>query len=238
MRAEPRESREAPAPADEQIVRRVCEGDTEAFEILLRRYKQAVYWTALSVLRDDAEAEEIAQEVWVRAFGHLDQFSGRGAFVTWIRRIALREAWASARRRRKGAGLSTTTAEEMPSAQMRSDPEGEALDREIRGLIELAIDALPEKYRLVFVTREIEGLSTAEAAHSLRLSQITIKTRLHRARLLLRDELLARGGPGIRTCRGSRASWPIRGLRTDSRPSRSRPDRGYLCDTNGRRPPR
>jgi RNA polymerase sigma-70 factor (ECF subfamily) len=189
---------EASALSDEQIVQSVRAGDTEVFAVLLRRHNQRVYRAARSVLRDDTEAEEVAQEAWVRAFHHLDQFAGRGRFATWVTRIALYEAWARARRIRKGVGVPESGADEMAPARASSDdPERAASDREIHGLIEAAIDALPEKYRLVFILREVEGLSTIEAAGSLKLSLVTVKTRLHRARALLRNELLARAGQGI-----------------------------------------
>jgi RNA polymerase sigma-70 factor (ECF subfamily) len=182
--------------SDEQIVERVRGGDTESFAVLLRRYNQRVYRTARSVLGSDAEAEEVAQEAWVRAFDHLDQFSGHGRFAMWVTRIALHEAWSSARRKARGApdGKAFDTAvTKAPS----DDPERAACDREIHGLIQEAVDALPEKYRLVFMLRDVDGLSTAEVAGSLNISRPAVKVRLHRARSLLRQRLLARAGPGI-----------------------------------------
>jgi RNA polymerase sigma-70 factor (ECF subfamily) len=183
---------------DQQIVQRVRAGDTELFAVLLRRYNQLVYRVARSVLRDGTEAEEVAQEAWIRAFNHLDQFAGRGPFAMWVARIALFEAWAGARRSSKRAMLvAEVGTDQIARAPDSADPERAASDREIHGFIEAAIDVLPEKYRLVFILRQVEGLSTAEAASSLKLSQVTVKTRLHRARALLRSELLARAGPSI-----------------------------------------
>ncbi|HEY6930212.1 MAG TPA: sigma-70 family RNA polymerase sigma factor, partial [Thermoanaerobaculia bacterium] len=164
---------------------RVCAGDTELFEILLRRYNQRVYRAARSVLRNEAEAEEIAQEAWVRAFDHLGQFAGRGRFASWVTQIALHEAWARARRSRVTRRPPGLEAAEFDPIELRSDPEQRASEREIHELIEVAIDALPEKYRLVFLMRDVEGLSTTEAAGSLRLSRIAVNTRLYRARALL-----------------------------------------------------
>jgi RNA polymerase sigma-70 factor (ECF subfamily) len=184
--------------SDEQIVQRVCAGDGDLFEILLRRYNQRVYRVARSVLRDDGEAEEVAQEAWVRAFDHLAQLSNRGRFATWLIRIVLYEAWAHARAARRRLSLSRDGVEGIARTLARSgDPEKAALGREARGLLEAAIDALPEKYRTVFVLRQIEELSTAEVARSLRLSPTAVKTRLHRARILLRNEL-ARPAPAAR----------------------------------------
>src|SRR5262249_42949268 len=140
--------------------------------------------------------EEVAQEAWVRAFDHLDQFSGRGRFAMWVSRIALYEAWASARRKRRGA----PDTEALDTAVTRApsdDPERAASDREIHEFLEEAIDALPEKYRLVVMLRDVDGLSTAEVARSLKISRAAVKVRLHRARSLLRHRLLARAGAGI-----------------------------------------
>src|SRR5262249_36090039 len=154
--------------SDEQIVECVRAGQTEAFEVLLRRHNQRVHLTARSVLHDDAEAEEVAQEAWVRAFDHLEQYAGRGQFAIWVGRIALREACRRARRARKGPGAPRgATAEERLGDEPRN-PEQAACDREVAEFLQLAIEALPEKYRLVFVLRVIEGLSTGEAALSLR----------------------------------------------------------------------
>src|SRR5262249_49690258 len=183
--------------SDEQIVERVCDGNIEFFEILLRRYNQRVYRTARSVLRNDAEAEEVAQEAWVRAFDRLSQFAGRGRFASWVTQIALREALSRARRGRIFRRAPQEESAEIEQVETRSDPEQTASGREIHNLIEMAIDALPEKYRLVFLLREVEGLSTREAAGSLKLSRVAVNTRLHRARALLRHELLARVGPCI-----------------------------------------
>ena len=175
-------------------MKRVRAGDREAFGLLLRRHRRAVYRTAHSIARDDAEAEEIAQEAWVRAFDHLDQFSGRGRFVSWVTRIAVREAWLRGRRSRRATSLPPGREVEISSA---SDPERSAADREMFDALDAAVRALPEKFRTVFVLREIEGLSTAETARLLNASALAVKTRLYRARLFLREELAARLGRQI-----------------------------------------
>jgi RNA polymerase sigma-70 factor (ECF subfamily) len=193
-------SRETPSPAagpgssDEEIVERVRSGELELFEVLMRRYNQRLYRVARAVLRDDGEAEDVAQEAWVRAFTHLDQFAGRAKFATWLTRIALYEAWGRARRRRRFGPIDAVPGEVVPMREPSSgrDPERETFDHEIGKVLEAAIDALPSTYRSVFVLREIEALSTAECAACLDLTEETVKTRLHRARALLRRELLAR----------------------------------------------
>src|SRR5262245_29592056 len=124
---------------DDEVVRRIRRGETELFEILMRRYNQRVYRIARSILRDDAEAEELAQEAWVRAYEHLDQFAGRSAFSTWLVRILLHEGWARARRRDRFRELPAGgSAEEMTMKErtMETGPEREAFAKEVRSLLE------------------------------------------------------------------------------------------------------
>jgi RNA polymerase sigma-70 factor (ECF subfamily) len=183
-------------PDDEEIVRRVREGEHEAFEVLMRRYNQRLYRVARSILRDEAEVEDVMQQAYVNAYLHLDQFAGRARFSTWLTRIAVHEALARVRRRgrSKEVVMSETGETEAAAASTRPDPEQEALTGELRQLLELALDALPRPSRTVFVLREVEGLSTSDAAASLGVSEDVVKTRLHRARALLRRELFDRAG--------------------------------------------
>ncbi|HKF41489.1 MAG TPA: RNA polymerase sigma factor [Thermoanaerobaculia bacterium] len=198
--------------SDEEVVRRVRDGDAELFAKLIRRYDQRVYRCARAVLANDAEAEDVTQEAWVRAYQHLGQFAGRARFSTWLTRIALHEAFARSRRGRKLMSL-----DEDPSRKeelLRNDPdsttpEKETLGRELRVLLEEAIESLPETYRIVFMLREVEGLDTAEAAEALGLTEDAVKTRLSRARALLRRDLTARAGRGIA------GTFPFLGRRCD-----------------------
>lgn len=180
-------------PSDEEIVRRVRAGDIGLFEVLMRRYDERVYRVVRSVLRNDSETEDVTQKAWVSAFTHLDQFRGRARFSTWLIRIALHEAWADARRRRRYEALKAPSGSdgERRSASTVSlpDPEQEASRREAASLLETAIEALPARYRVVFVLRELEELSTAETAACLELTGDTVKTRLHRARTMLKRDL-------------------------------------------------
>ena len=180
---------------DEEIVRQVCAGECEFFEQLLQRYNQRLFRIARAVLRSDQEAEDVVQETWLRAFRHLSELAEPARFAAWVGRIALYESWARARRSRRLRGSDPDSEpENLETRETCADPEHAASDREIRGVVEAAIDALPEKYRVVFVLRAIEGLSTAEAARFLNLSRVAVSTRFHRARTLLRDELFARAG--------------------------------------------
>lgn len=194
------------AATDEDIVARVLGGETALFELLMRRHNQRLYRVARGIVGDDAEAEDVTQEAYVRAFQHLGQFAGRARFSTWLTRIAVHEA--SARRRRRGRQIDV--AESMPVlASTAAGPEQRAADQELGRAIEAAMDALPAVYGAVFMLREVEGLSTAETAACLEINEETVKTRLHRARALLRNHITARIGPA------ARESFQFAGARCD-----------------------
>ena len=184
--------------SDEEVVRRVRAGETGLYEIVMRRYNQRLYRVTRAILRDDAEAEDVTQQAYVNAYRHLDQFAGRAMFSTWLTRIAVNEALARARRRGRfdeAEALDDWDGNTMDALKSPGpDPERQAFAGELRALIESAIEALPEHYRTVFVMRAVEGMSTAESAESLDITEETAKTRLHRARMLLRDKLYERAG--------------------------------------------
>jgi RNA polymerase sigma-70 factor (ECF subfamily) len=184
--------------SDQEVVDRVRGGETALYEILMRRYNQRLYRIARSILGDDAEAEDVMQEAYVRAFQHLDGFAGDAKFSTWLTKIAIYEALRRARRRGRTEELDPileTNVHIMASAtQQTPDPERQAYDHELKVVLERAVDTLPESFRSVFVLRAVEGLNVADTAASLDLTPETVKTRLHRARALLRKELQRRAG--------------------------------------------
>jgi RNA polymerase sigma-70 factor (ECF subfamily) len=184
------------ALSDEEVVRRVLAGEGALFEVLMRRYNQRLYRVARAILRDEGEAEDVMQQAYVNAYAHLGQFEQRARFSTWLTRIAVHEALA--RRRRRGR---ITEMDAMPETDGSGvwtakgpDPEQQALTGELRKALEDSVDALPESHRSVFVLREVEGLSTAETAESLGLSEDNVKTRLSRSRAMLRRDLFERAG--------------------------------------------
>jgi RNA polymerase sigma-70 factor (ECF subfamily) len=182
--------------SDEEVVERVRAGDLDLFEVLMRRYNQRLYRVARAVLRDEGESEDVVQDAWVRAFTHLDQFAGRARFSTWLTRIALYEAWGRARRRSRFESIDADSNEKSVTETSRDrNPEENASNSEIASILEGAIESLPESYRTVFVLREVESLSTLETAECLDLTAQAVKTRLHRARSLLRRGLAERVGP-------------------------------------------
>jgi RNA polymerase sigma-70 factor (ECF subfamily) len=165
--------------------------DEAAVRELVRRHNRRLFRVARGVLRDDAEAEDVVQETWVRAFIGLDRFRGEASLATWLTRIALNEALGRLRRRRPRAALAALDEKGSTIMLPLPGPEVEAGRAQIRQVLERAVDALPEPFRLVFVLREVEGLSVAEAAALLAIRPETVKTRLHRARRLLRRSIEA-----------------------------------------------
>ena len=184
--------------SDEEVVQRVLQGETALFEVIMRRYNQRLYRTARAILRDNAEAEDVMQDAYVRAYQHLDQFAGRASFATWLTRIAVHEALARAKRRSRWQSLDAPSGPNgevmIPAAPSHQSPERQASNSEMSRLLEDAILALPDAYRTVLMLRDVEEMSTAETAAALDISEENAKVRLHRARALVRKELYARAG--------------------------------------------
>src|SRR5262245_6784889 len=178
--------------SDEDVVARVVAGDKALFEVLMRRYNARLYRAARSIVRSESEAEDVLQQTYVNAYGHLTQFDGRSRFSTWLTRIAVHEALARTHRNGRYVDLhldDVALASLRASAPDVPDPERLAQSCELGAILERAIDRLPDGSREVFVMRQIEGMNTAEVADVLGVSDIVVKTRLSRARATLRRDL-------------------------------------------------
>lgn len=172
--------------------------DEAAIRAIMKQHNRRLFRVARSVLGDDAEAEDAVQDAYVRAFQALADFRGDSSLGTWLTRIVLNEALQRRRRRQAAAAVPIDT-EQAPQGQVISfplsssqspDPERAMLQRELFRLLERAIDRLPDDFRTVLVARAIEGLTVEETAEALALQPETVKTRLHRARRLLRSEIV------------------------------------------------
>ena len=183
---------------DFELVRHARAGCVWAFELIMRRYNRRLFRVALSVVRIPADAEDVVQEAYVRAFTRLDQFTGPDGFASWLTTIALNEARQHVRRtgrwaalldfaRERGASGGPPTMENFPDDA--PGPERLAAADELRRVLERAIADLPERFRTVFVMRAVEQMSVEETALCLDLRSATVKTRLHRAKALLRRSL-------------------------------------------------
>jgi RNA polymerase sigma-70 factor (ECF subfamily) len=187
---------------DAELVRRALGRDAGAFRAIMQRHNQRLYRIARSVLRDSAEAEDAVQEAYVSAFTHLASYRNETSLAAWLARIAMNEALGRLRRKRSRLDLAPldearTEAAiiQFPFSGQNEDPERTMAQRQILQLVEQATDGLPETYRLVFVTRVIEGMSVEETAQLLGIKPETVKTRLHRARQLVRDRINEQIGP-------------------------------------------
>jgi RNA polymerase sigma-70 factor (ECF subfamily) len=158
---------------------------------------------ARGILRNDSEAEDVVQETYVRAFTHLDSFRGESSLATWLARIAMNAALGRLRRQRPNVEWTTLPPGTLEAQIIQfplsatSDPERTMAQREIQQVVEHAIDDLPEALRIVFITRVIEGMNVEETAEILGLKPETVKTRLHRARTMLRDNVEKKIGPVV-----------------------------------------
>ncbi len=190
------------APSDMELVRRALARDGDAFRTIMKTHNQRLYRIARGVCRNDSEAEDIVQEAYVRAFTHLQNFRGDSTLATWLSRIVINEALGRLRKQRRIADRSTSIDSgsaaqiiQFPLNTSNDNPERMMAQRQILQLVERATDNLPDAFRTVFVARVIEGLSTDETAEVLGLRPETVKTRLHRARNLLRKHLEQEIGP-------------------------------------------
>ena len=189
------------AAAELLLIERVQNGDSEAFYDLVRPHERGVFLAAFSILRNEADAEEAAQEAILKAFQNLPRFRREAKFSTWLIQITINEAKMKIRKDRRHLYESIETGrvneegDYVPRdfADWRAIP-SEALEQsELRGALAQALDSLPEKYRTVLVLRDVQQLSISETAQTLAISEANVKVRLSRARLQMRDAL----APGL-----------------------------------------
>lgn len=190
------------ATADMELARRAIARDGQAFMTIMQVHNQRLYRIARGIIRNDSEAEDIVQEAYVLAFAHLANFRGESSLGTWLSRIVINEALGRLRTGRRKADVlrpigdgHDATVIQFPLPASVDDPERMMAQRQILNLVERATDNLPDIYRTVFVARVIEGLSVEETADLLGLRPETVKTRLHRARHLVRKQLHEQIGP-------------------------------------------
>ena len=183
--------------SESSLIARICKGESSLFATLVKPYERRVYVTALALLRNDADAQDVAQEAILKAFANLRQFRGESKFSTWLIQITVNEA--RMRQRKQHAQLFEPLVESNDEEEVTYTPRdfadwreipSEALERsEIRTLLAKALASLAQKYREVFILRDVEHMSIEEAAEALNISIASVKTRLLRARLMLRDIL-------------------------------------------------
>jgi RNA polymerase sigma-70 factor, ECF subfamily len=185
--------------ADELVVDQVLAGNVAMFEVLMRRHNERLYRAARAILKNATDAEDVMQQAYLNAYANLRQFDRRSSFATWLTRIAVNDALARARKQGRYQSIDAEPqgVDNVARLPMPDNPEKEAFTHEMRAILETAIDALPDGLREVFVLRDVQGMSTAETAISLGVSEDAVKTRLSRARAALRGQLLDRVGATV-----------------------------------------
>lgn len=184
------------APDELTLVHRAREGDTTAFNDLVRRYERKIYRLAMNITQNAEDAEDVLQETFLKAYEHLGDFQGNSKFYTWLVRIAVNEALMKLRKRKSDRTVPldepVETGEETVVREIAvwdQDPETKYSQEELSGILKEAIESLRPAFRTVFVLRDIEELSTEETAQALGISVPAVKSRLLRARLQLREKL-------------------------------------------------
>lgn len=228
-----------PAASDDlTLARRAAAGETSAFSTLMHRHNQRLYRTVRGILRNEADAEEAVQEAWWHAFKHLAEFQGQAAPLTWLTRIAINEALMRLRRNKtRDAGIQSFESDEQADYLIETQGDAMALltaaqpdqltaRAEWRRLLEARIDTLPERYRLVFMLRAVEGLPFDEVARAIGVSQATARMRYLRARQLLRKALrrdIDMAAPDAFSFAGERCDRIVAGVHARLRTAQEKP---------------
>ena len=182
--------------SDEEVIARVLNGEKSAYEIIMRKYNHRLFRIARTYITSEDEIEDVIQEAYIKAYEQLSHFEKRSSFSTWLIRIVINEALARLKKHKRftsnndnsrdDSGLVRGLSIEIASGDT---PMGILMNAELKDILEKAVDRLPEKYRTVFLMREIEGMSVAETGEALEISQANVKVRLNRAKETLRDTI-------------------------------------------------
>jgi RNA polymerase sigma factor (sigma-70 family) len=180
---------------DGALVKRILTGEKALFELLLRRHNQRLYRVIRSYLRESQDIEDTMQDAYLKAFYKLDQFRGDSGFSTWLIRIGINEALQRIKKNKvKSLQEFSSDSDSMEHLQLTDprnmNPEKIAIGKEMKNLIENAIDSLPEKYRVIYVLKEVQGMETSEVCVCLGITESNAKVRIHRAKILMKESLL------------------------------------------------
>ncbi|HVW13288.1 MAG TPA: sigma-70 family RNA polymerase sigma factor [Mucilaginibacter sp.] len=171
---------------DEEIVNLVLKGQVDLFESLMRKYNERLYRISLSIVEDDKEAEDVMQIAYINAYRQLNNFRHQCSFGTWLTRILINESLLHKKRiqRTEQLRMETNFTDVHPETPLSG-----LINKELGSILEGAVASLPEKYRLVFVMREVQGMSTNETMEALNIGESNVKIRLNRAKEILRADL-------------------------------------------------
>lgn len=171
---------------DEEIISRILDGEHYLYEGLMRKYNTRLYRISMSIINDDMEAEDIMQNAYINAYLHLSGFNNKSSFSTWLTRILINESLLHKKKKIKNLKV---LSDQTKYDSHNDTPEKTVMNKELKTILERAVSNLPEKYRLVFVMREVQELSTNETMEVLDLGESNVKVRLTRAKEMLRNEL-------------------------------------------------
>ena len=176
--------------SDAEVINRILGGEKNLYALLVRKYNERLYRVGMSIINDDVEVEDVMQSAYINAYENLGKFEFKADFSTWLTRILINECFAILRKRKLLVRLNGNIMEnETFQPYDFGDPASQALNSELKGILERAIFELPEKYRTVFIMREIQNMNVAETKACLGISGINVKVRLNRAKSLLRKSL-------------------------------------------------
>lgn len=182
--------------SEDLLIKRILAGEKELFEILLRRYNQMLYRVIRGYLSSDDDIMDTMQETYLKTFEKLNQYKGGAAFSTWLIRIGINEALGFLRKEKRSQSHFVTNSDNTNTLILQfadpnnMNPEKQTMEHESRYFVEQAIDQLPEKYKVIYILKEVEGLDHNAIAASLDLSVSNVKVRLHRAKEMLKNTLL------------------------------------------------
>jgi len=178
--------------SDHEIITRILHGEKNLYSLIVRRYNQRLYRVAMSIINDDAEVEDVMQVAYINAYENLGKFAFKASFSTWLTRILINESLLRLKKRGKSINMNDDTMDKEIYQQHKIEvqtPVAKMLNSELKFALEEAIRQLPEKYRAVFIMREIEDMNVAETQACLDISEANVKVRLNRAKALLKDSL-------------------------------------------------
>jgi RNA polymerase sigma-70 factor (ECF subfamily) len=178
--------------SDNEIITRMLRGEKNLYAIIVRRYNQRLYRVAMAIINDDAEAEDLIQTAYIKAYENLEKFEFRSGFSTWLTRILINEGLLRLKKRKQLLNINGDMIQDEIFKPRIADPHtplSATLNQELKEILEEAIRQLPEKYRTVFIMREIEKMNVAETKECLDISEVNVKVRLNRSKAMLRDSL-------------------------------------------------
>ena len=175
---------------DDEILKRIVEGEKNLYALMIRKYNQRLYRIALSIINSESEVEDVMQTAYIKAYENLDRFKFESSFSTWITRILINESLMYLKKQEQIARLKRENFfPELHQKAIVQTPLMNVINSELKTILELSIRKLPEKYKTVFIMRELENMSVSETMECLGISEANVKIRLNRAKVMLRNKL-------------------------------------------------